>query len=83
MGRAVGAVLALALGGCSSSGSDGATSGSTSAAEATTTAPATWTAEVTGEVDVDGNFRQGVARSGDGWLFVTNNAIYRTDADFQ
>ena len=82
----VAGVLALAsLVGCSGS-SDGGTAsdGADRSARSTTTmsAPPRWTAKVDGEDDVDGNFRQGLARSGDGWIFVTNNAIYRTDADF-
>ncbi|HWJ98866.1 MAG TPA: hypothetical protein VNQ33_11955 [Acidimicrobiales bacterium] len=56
----------------------------TTAKATSTTAPQDLVlrAEAAGESDVDGNYRQGIARSGDGWLFTTNNAIYRTDAAF-
>lgn len=65
--------------GCSGSSESSAP---TTTAAPTTTRPIVWTGTVTRETDVDGNYRQGIARSGDGWIFTTNNAIYRTDASF-
>ena len=77
-------VGALGLSSCSgSSNSDGATSTSTIAPRATTTAvPRAWLAEVSGESDVDGNFRQGIARSGDQWIFTNAVTLYRTSNAF-
>ncbi|MBX3314264.1 MAG: hypothetical protein KF906_08080 [Actinobacteria bacterium] len=73
--------VALLLAGCSSDGSDGgASAGPTTVAATTTTAVPTFA--VDGEHEVDPNFRQGLARSDDGWVFVTNQTLYRTDADF-
>ena len=70
-------LLAVALGACS---------GSSSPSPASTTAAAsgqpTRTGKVLRETDVNGNYRQGIARSGSGWIFTTNNAIYRTDRGF-
>ena len=85
--RAAVAVVGLAglLAGCSGSGSDSASSGAPSSTteQFTTTATTRFEAEVVGEAEVDGNYRQGIARSGDGWIFTTNNAIYRTDGRYQ
>jgi hypothetical protein len=38
-----------------------------------------WTATVTGEYEVNGGFRQGLARNGDGLIFSTNDGMYRAD----
>ena len=78
------AVVAPALAGCSSSGDDDdqATTSTTTTTEVVTTTTAVPDFAATGEVEVDGNFRQGIARSGDGWIFTTNKTIYRTAADF-
>jgi len=80
---AAAAVLAACSG--SSSGSEPATTTIADRATTTTTTTAeqTFRATVTTEAEVDGNYRQGLARSGDGWIFVTNDAIYRTDASFE
>lgn len=86
VGAAVAAASLLAVTACSGSGSDeGSPSASPVRTTTSTTAapPRAWTADIDGERDVDGNYRQGLARSGDGWIFVTNNAIYRTDADLR
>lgn len=94
MGPARAAIAALALvafvAGCSGSGSEGGAAGagsadrssSTTGPSSATTAPRRFSARPSGEIDVDGNYRQGIARSGDGWIFTTNNAIYRTDGGF-
>lgn len=37
------------------------------------------TATMTSEREVSGAYRQGLARFGDGWVFSTNLALYRTD----
>jgi hypothetical protein len=89
----LGAAVALVVAGCSSSDDPEDDAGGsptdsrdpasetteTSEAAATTGVPAFG---VVGEVEVDGNFRQGLARSGDGWIVVTNKTIYRTDGAF-
>ena len=85
---AVGVVAVLGIVGCSSSddGDDPATETTASTTTATTEPATTTTAvpsfAVVGETEVDGNFRQGLARSGDGWIFTTNATIYRTDGAF-
>jgi hypothetical protein len=80
---AVAAVLVLTS--CSGSSSDGASSKPTGTSKATTTTAdaRTFRAQILDETDVDGNYRQGLARSGDGWIFITNDAIYRTDGSFR
>lgn len=79
---AVAAVAALVLGSCGGDEADATTT--TTRPATTTTAPPelVWSGAVAGEADVNGNYRQGLARSGDGWIFTTNNALYRTDAAF-
>jgi hypothetical protein len=85
---AVGVVAVLGIVGCSSSddGDDAATETTTSTTTGTTQPATTTTAvpsfAVVGETEVDGNFRQGLARSGDGWILTTNATIYRTDDGF-
>jgi hypothetical protein len=65
---------------CSSDGGAADRPGSSTSSTATTVLePAVWTAEVTGEREVNGGFRQGLARSGDGLVFSTNDGMYRTD----
>ena len=90
--RWIGPAVVVALAACAGSSSDGGSSASdapakagtpTTVAETGTTAAVVQRASITGETDVDGNYRQGLARSGDGWVFVTNNALYRTDASFR
>jgi hypothetical protein len=74
--------LTVATTSCSDSSSptDGTSADrSSSNSTTTTTRPAIWTATVTGEYEVNGGFRQGLARSGDGLIFSTNDGMYRTD----
>jgi len=72
--------LAAAATSCSSDGGSADRPASSTSGTATTVLePAVWTAEVTGEYEVNGGFRQGLARSGDGWIFSTNDGLYRTD----
>ncbi len=92
VGRAALVALALAglvglAAGCSgsdrgSAGDAGSSSSAATPASTTTVVPRSFRAEVADEAEVDGNYRQGIARSGDGWIFTTNNAIYRTDGRF-
>ena len=84
--RAAAAVVAvssaLLAASCSGSSDPGASASDDAAPRATTTEVAeqqVFTATIEGETEADGNYRQGLARSGDGWIFTTNNAIYRTD----
>jgi hypothetical protein len=51
-------------------------------AATTTTAALAYRAEITGEHELDGNFRQGLGRHGDGWVIATNKTLYRTDGSF-
>lgn len=66
--------------GCSSS--DDAAPTTTTAPATTTTEPPVPAFEVVDEHEVDGNWRQGLARVDGGWIFVTNASIYRTDDAF-
>lgn len=73
--------------GSGSAGSGAGGSASTAAerdpatsARSATTAVRRYTASVTGEHEVSPGYRQGLARSpGGGWVFSTNNGLYRTD----
>jgi hypothetical protein len=72
--------LALALvAGCSSSDGDVADDAATSLEAPSSTAAPPPTAVLTEEVGVDAAFRQGVARTDDGWIFSVNQGLYRTD----
>jgi len=75
-------VGALALSGCSGPSSSDAATSTTAPRSTTTAAPRVWAARVSGESDVDGNFRQGIARSGEQWIFTNNLALYRTSGTF-
>lgn len=79
-------VAILVVAGCSSSDDADDEAGDTSTTATSTTEATTTTAVpafgVATETEVDGNFRQGLAASGDGWIFVTNKTIYRTDGSF-
>jgi hypothetical protein len=76
----VGLLVLAATTSCSSDGEAGDRSASSTSSTATTTLePAVWAAEVTGEYEVNGGFRQGLARSGEGLIFSTNDGLYRTD----
>jgi hypothetical protein len=89
----LGIAAALLLAACSSSsGGDASAKGPSSGADrprptsttsTTSSRPRTFEAQILDESDVDGAYRQGLARSGDGWIFVTNHAIYRTDGSFE
>lgn len=68
-------VLAALVGACSGGGGDGTTASS----RTTTTAPPARTASVVGETVVSSAYRQGVAKTTDGWIFSLNNALFRTD----
>ena len=73
--------------GCSGSGSDAGPTTMSKAPESSTTSTTAqaleYRVEPEGEAEADGNYRQGIAQSGDGWIFTTNNAIYRTDGAYQ
>lgn len=78
-------LVAVVAGACTSS-SDDATPASTTTAPTTTTSiaePEVPTFEVVDEHEVDGNWRQGLARVEGGWIFATNASIYRTDDAFE
>jgi hypothetical protein len=76
---------ALLLAACSSGGSGGSGGGGggSSSKATTTTRPVAWSMARGASHELPGTYRQGVARSGDGWIFVTNDAIYRTDGAFR
>lgn len=42
-----------------------------------------WTGAITGEHEVSANYRQGLAHVEGGWIFSTNNALYRCDEFFR
>src|SRR5690348_5573185 len=71
------AVLAALLAACSGGGSD-----TTASSRTTTTTPPARTATVVGETVVSNAYRQGVAKTADGWIFSLNNALFRTDDAF-
>jgi hypothetical protein len=79
-------VAVLGVAGCSSSDDPGDERGGTDSSPSTTEAAVSTTVvpmfDAVGETEVDGNFRQGLARSGEGWIFTTNSTIYRTGEDF-
>src|SRR4051812_34193817 len=77
------AAVALLLAACSSGGSGGSGGGGSSSKATTTTRPVAWSMHRGASHELPGTYRQGVAHSGDGWIFVTNDAIYRTDAAFR
>jgi hypothetical protein len=74
-------VLVLASSGCTSGDDKGATA-TTRRSTTTTTVPADLSARVVGETIVSGAYRQGVARVDDGWVFSSNNALFRNDDQF-
>jgi hypothetical protein len=71
-------VALLLLVSCSSDSSDDAETTTTSDATTTTAGPA-YTAEVVDEVEVDPSYRQGLARTEDGWIFSVNDGLFSTD----
>jgi hypothetical protein len=75
---AVAFFVAFVVVGCSSSDGDDVADTTSTEAPTTTAAPPP-TAVLTEEVGVDAAFRQGVARTDDGWIFSVNQGLYRTD----
>ena len=76
------AVVAASATACSGDDDDG-DGGESGGAEATTTTVAmTYAAEATGEAEVNGGWRQGLARAEGGWVFSTNNGLFLTGEDF-
>jgi hypothetical protein len=67
-------LLWLAVG-CSTESGD-------NSAPTTTGAPAVFSAQVASETEVDPAFRQGVARTGTGWVFSFNDGLFLTDDAF-
>jgi hypothetical protein len=63
------------------SGGEAATTAPTTATPSTTE-PRTWAGEAAGEHEVAPGYRQGLARLDEGWVFSTNDALYRTDDAF-
>jgi hypothetical protein len=70
-------VLTTTFAGCSDDGEPTATSSSN-----TTAAPVIYTAEVAVETVVDPVYRQGVARTDEGWVFSFNDGLFVTDDAF-
>lgn len=68
--------LAAAGGACSATDDD------TAKSPLTTVAPATFSALVVGETVVDPIYRQGVARTPNGWAFSFNDGLFLTDDSF-
>jgi len=71
------ALVAAAVAGCSDDSGDAAEPATT-----TTTVPLRYSGAVVGDHEVAPIYRQGLARTADGWLFSTNNAFFRTDPSF-
>jgi hypothetical protein len=69
------------VGAACSGGGDGDTPGATRRSS-TTAVPLDLAATVVRETVVSGAYRQGVARSEDGWIFSANDALFRTDDAF-
>lgn len=87
-GRAlVVAGLLLVATACGGDDEDDATPGTTTDTTTTTTEATTTTvppdqqATITEEVEVDGLYRQGLARVDDGWIFTSQWSLHRTDED--
>jgi hypothetical protein len=78
-------LAALAAPGTASCSSDSKKTAptTTTAATTTTTVPLTYSARVVKEVEVDGLFRQGVARVDHGWIFSVNDGLFVTDEAFR
>ncbi|HEV7721686.1 MAG TPA: hypothetical protein VGO60_10395 [Iamia sp.] len=93
MRRAVGAVvvLGLVLAGAACSDDDEpeaddatpttATTAAPTTEATTTTVPPNLAVTITEEVEVDGLYRQGLARLDDGWIFTSQWSLHRTDED--
>jgi hypothetical protein len=79
-----GIVLAVGLLAGSACGDDdepAAETTTTTTTEAPTTTAPPLTATITEEVEVDGRYRQGMARLDDGWVFTSDISLHRTDDD--
>lgn len=79
---AVGAIALLGACGADATLPPASPGTTTEAAAPATTAvrpSARYTASVTHEQDISGAYRQGVARVEGGWIFETNDGLYRTD----
>lgn len=78
-------LVAAAVAGCSDDSGDDSADDSAGEAEpttTTTTVPLRYSGAVLGDHEVAPIYRQGLARTADGWLFSTNNAFFRTDPFF-
>lgn len=69
-------VTGLSVVGCSS---DESTTTTSTTREPTTTTPPPSTAVPADEAEVANEYRQGLARLDDGWIFSADNALFRTD----
>jgi hypothetical protein len=72
--------VAIAMTACS--GGDDGDSPSATSRPSTTTVPLDLAATVVRETVVSGAYRQGVARREGGWIFSSNDALFRTDDAF-
>jgi hypothetical protein len=77
-----GRLWALAVAGTIVAACGGGGGGDDDAGEATTTTRLVYRATIAGDHEVDGNYRQGLARVDGGWVFSTNNSLFRTDDAF-
>lgn len=79
--RLLPAALAVVVLGACSSGPSGtsASPAATDAVTVSTTVPVRPQMTVASGPEIDPSFRQGVAKAADGWVFSTNNALFRTD----
>ncbi len=76
-------VATAAAAACSGGDDDDSDGGEGGERDATTTTVAmTYAAEATGEAEINGGWRQGLARADGGWVFSTNNGLFRTGEDF-
>jgi hypothetical protein len=74
-----GVVLATA---CSGDGGGDEGDDGDGAATTASTVPLTYAGQVVGDHEVDGNYRQGLARVDGGWVFSTNRSLFLTDDAF-
>ncbi len=75
-------IAALAVVGLLASCSSGPSEGSrttTTRSRTTTTVALAYSAQVVSEVEVNGAYRQGLARVDTGWIFSLNDALFHTD----
>lgn len=76
-------VVFAMVGSACTSGDHGGATATTRRSTTTTTAPADLSARVVRETIVSGAYRQGIARVADGWIFSSNDALFRTDDAFK